>query len=149
MDPHQWPPHTHTEFSCWWTCGLRQKTCSPIMLGANGLQLKSHHGPQWKVTSLSTLSVWIKLHLLLSLHSLLNSFTLNLFAPWFFLQICVTLVWSVLDCWLSAHLPKLDPSPTAPSEAQITLFNLLGQHTHTTQYSCSRSIGILHTGVGQ
>lgn len=48
------------------------------------------------------------------------------------LAIRVTLVWSVPDCWLSAHFPKLDPSPAAPSEAQITLSNLLGQHTNTT-----------------
>lgn len=45
------------------------------------------------------------------------------------------------DCWLSAHLPNLDPSPTAPSEAQITLSNLLEQHTHTIHYYCSGCTG--------
>lgn len=57
------------------------------------------------------------------------------------------MVWSVLDCWLSAHLPNLDPSPTAPSEAQITLSNLLGQHTRTTHYYCCKRIGNMHTRI--
>lgn len=61
------------------------------------------------------------------------------------LPLCVTLVWSVPDCWLSAHLPKQDPNPMTSLEAQITLTSLPEWHTDTTHYRRSYSIEKLYT----